>query len=126
MTGNIPNFTDLPNLIVLNLSGNQLTGTIPNFTSLPNLKRLYVSWNELSGEISTFNFLPNLETFIFNGNKIVKKDINCNAVTQISKIECDSLLQLYHSTNGINWRNDYGWNIICPVFGMVLFVIMVM
>lgn len=35
---------------------------------------------------------------------------NCNIVTEISKIECESLLQLYHSTNGHHWINNDGWN----------------
>jgi subtilisin family serine protease/Leucine-rich repeat (LRR) protein len=35
---------------------------------------------------------------------------DCNAVTEISTIECESLLQLYHSTNGTNWKTNNGWN----------------
>jgi Leucine-rich repeat (LRR) protein/PKD repeat protein len=36
---------------------------------------------------------------------------DCNAVTEISKVECESLLQLYHSTDGANWANNEGWNV---------------
>jgi len=36
---------------------------------------------------------------------------DCNAVTEISKVECESLLQLYHSTDGANWTNNAGWNV---------------
>jgi len=36
---------------------------------------------------------------------------DCNAVTEISSVECESLLELYHSTNGANWKNNEGWNV---------------
>ncbi len=35
---------------------------------------------------------------------------NCNVVTEIPVSECQSLLELYNSTNGPNWRNNTGWN----------------
>ncbi|MEK8015932.1 MAG: hypothetical protein VSS75_003625 [Candidatus Parabeggiatoa sp.] len=36
---------------------------------------------------------------------------DCNAVTEISSAECVSLLELYHSTDGANWRYNGGWNV---------------
>jgi Leucine-rich repeat (LRR) protein len=36
---------------------------------------------------------------------------DCNAVTEISPAECESLLELYHSTDGANWKNNEGWNV---------------
>jgi PKD repeat protein len=36
---------------------------------------------------------------------------DCNAVTEISPAECKSLLELYNSTNGANWKNNEGWNV---------------
>jgi len=36
---------------------------------------------------------------------------NCNAVTEVSTIECESLLELYNSTDGANWTNNDGWNL---------------
>jgi len=36
---------------------------------------------------------------------------DCNAVKEISTIECESLLELYHSTNGAEWKNNKGWNV---------------
>jgi len=36
---------------------------------------------------------------------------DCNAVTEISAIECESLLELYHSTDGPNWWITDGWNL---------------
>ncbi|HDN26489.1 MAG TPA: hypothetical protein ENG03_05235 [Thioploca sp.] len=36
---------------------------------------------------------------------------DCAAVTEISQVECESLLELYYSTNGANWKNNDGWNV---------------
>ncbi len=47
---------------------------------------------------------------------------DCGAVTKISQIECESLLQLYQSTNGAKWRHNEGWNVTntpCGWFGGV-------
>lgn len=35
---------------------------------------------------------------------------DCNQVTEISVTECQSLLELYNSADGANWRNKTGWN----------------
>jgi PKD repeat protein len=46
---------------------------------------------------------------------------DCNAVTEISKIECQSLLELYHSTGGPNWTRNDGWNVTntpCSWYGI--------
>jgi hypothetical protein len=32
-------------------------------------------------------------------------------VTEISPAECESLLELYNSTDGANWTNNEGWNV---------------
>ena len=131
LNGTLPNFRGLPNLWQLNLSNNQLTGQIPNFSALPNLKELYLYNNQLTGTIPDFSALPNLQVlslrdnqltgaipympnlsyFSFSGNQLTLVDTNCNAVTQISQVECESLLELYHSTNGARWNNNDGWNV---------------
>ncbi len=36
---------------------------------------------------------------------------DCNAVTEISIAECETLLDLYNSTDGANWTNNDGWNV---------------
>ncbi len=41
----------------------------------------------------------------------VQAATDCSAVTEISPAECESLLQLYNSTNGANWKSNYGWNV---------------
>jgi len=46
---------------------------------------------------------------------------DCNAVTEIAKVECESLLQLYHSTDGANWDYNDGWNVTntpCSWYGV--------
>ncbi|OQY54070.1 MAG: hypothetical protein DRR08_14725 [Candidatus Parabeggiatoa sp. nov. 2] len=42
---------------------------------------------------------------------VVHATTDCGTVTQISQIECESLLQLYQSTNGANWEQNKGWNV---------------
>jgi Leucine-rich repeat (LRR) protein len=42
---------------------------------------------------------------------MVSAATDCNVVTEISKVECESLLQLYHSTDGPNWGRNDGWNV---------------
>jgi len=42
---------------------------------------------------------------------IIQAATDCNAVTEISKGECESLLELYNSTNGANWTDNTGWNV---------------
>ncbi|MDM8565990.1 S8 family serine peptidase [Candidatus Halobeggiatoa sp. HSG11] len=44
-------------------------------------------------------------------NQGIQAATDCNAVTEISKVECESLLQLYNSTDGANWKSNYGWNV---------------
>jgi Leucine-rich repeat (LRR) protein len=111
LTGTIPDFSALPKLEELSLSNNQLTGAIPNFSALLNLHTLELFGNQLIGTIPNFSALPQLESFSFSGNQLTLMDTNCNVVTQTSKIECESLLELYHSTNGTEWENNEGWNI---------------
>jgi len=46
---------------------------------------------------------------------------DCNAVSGISTIECQSLLELYNSTDGSNWKNNEGWNLTntpCSWYGV--------
>lgn len=41
---------------------------------------------------------------------IAQAATDCNVVTKIPVSECQSLLELYNSTNGANWTNNTGWN----------------
>jgi hypothetical protein len=52
---------------------------------------------------------------------IIQAATDCDAVTEISKGECESLLELYNSTNGANWKNNSGWNVTnmpCSWYGV--------
>ena len=42
---------------------------------------------------------------------ITQAATDCNEVTEIYPAECESLLELYHSTDGANWKNNEGWNV---------------
>jgi len=108
LTGNIPYFSGLPNLEELELGGNQLTGIIPDFSHLSNLYRLNLVYNQLTGKIPNFSNLLNSNYLNIEGNQLTT---NCTTVTEISQIECESLLQLYEGTDGANWANNYGWNV---------------
>jgi Leucine-rich repeat (LRR) protein len=41
---------------------------------------------------------------------LVQAATDCNQVAEIPVSECQSLMDLYNSTNGANWTNKTGWN----------------
>jgi Leucine-rich repeat (LRR) protein len=84
LTGAIPDFSGLPNLQSLELSINQLTGPIPNFSNLPNLQNIYFGENRLTGHIPNFNHLPNLQSLDLNGNQLSGAIPNFNALPNLS------------------------------------------
>ena len=52
---------------------------------------------------------------------IVQAATDCSVVTEISPAECESLLELYNSTDGANWGNNEGWNVTdtpCSWYGV--------
>jgi Leucine-rich repeat (LRR) protein len=68
LNGSIPDFTNLPKLLRLNLGANKLGGSIPDF-NLPQLQYLYLSYNQLSGSIPNFTNLPKLlHLYLFSNN----------------------------------------------------------
>ena len=55
ISGNIPEFTTLPNLKILELDNNSLTGNIPaSLANLANLEILQLFTNQLSGSVPEF------------------------------------------------------------------------
>ena len=76
MQGVLPDL-NLPNLEELTLFNNDFSGEIPDFTSLPNLKRLFIGnptfstyTNKFSGEIPNFSNLPSLEELHLGQNRL--------------------------------------------------------
>lgn len=67
---NIPNFSNLSNLQLLALSYNQLSGNIPNFSNLPSLDRLFLYSNKLNGLVPNFDKLSNLERLGLSYNQL--------------------------------------------------------
>ncbi|MEI7988937.1 MAG: hypothetical protein WCI88_07840 [Chloroflexota bacterium] len=68
LTGEIPSYLGtLPNLIVLDLGGNQLSGEIPaNFSNLTHMERLLLKQNDLTGalpDLSASTGLLHLDVF---------------------------------------------------------------
>ncbi|WP_069471119.1 hypothetical protein [Candidatus Marithrix sp. Canyon 246] len=52
---------------------------------------------------------------------IIQAATDCDAVTEISKGECESLLELYNSTDGANWKDNTSWNVTntpCSWYGV--------
>jgi hypothetical protein len=52
------------------LDYNKLTGEIPNFSALPQLENLYLSDNLLSGDVPSFSDLLNIKTIYLHRNKL--------------------------------------------------------
>ena len=58
----------------------------------------------------------------FGAISVAQAATNCNAVTEISLTECESLLELYNSTDSTNWTNNEGWGITntpCSWYGII-------
>jgi hypothetical protein len=47
---------------------------------------------------------------VFTAVPLVYAKTDCTQVTQIPQVECEALVDLYHSTDGPNWSNKDGWN----------------
>jgi len=68
LSGTIPDFTAIPNLLTLQLCCNGFTGEIPDFSGLPKLNSLELDYNKLTGEIPNFSALPELENLYLSDN----------------------------------------------------------
>jgi hypothetical protein len=52
---------------------------------------------------------------------IAQAATDCTQVTDMPQAECGALLDLYHSTDGPNWRTNTGWNVTntpCSWYGV--------
>jgi Leucine-rich repeat (LRR) protein len=125
LTGPIPDFSGLPLLEWFSLHNNQLTGPIPDFSGLP-LEYLDLRNNLLCKRTDIDYSAWSIKPALWRDETSWQEQLNefpdcspstqsqaatdCNAVTEISTIECQSLLELYNSTDGPNWGDNDGWN----------------
>ncbi len=56
------------------------------------------------------NYRNKIMWLLLGSVSIAHATTDCNQVTEIPVSECQSLLELYNSTDGVNWRNKNGWN----------------
>ncbi|MEL7222261.1 MAG: peptidoglycan DD-metalloendopeptidase family protein, partial [Bacteroidota bacterium] len=71
LSGNLVDFHNIPNLELLSLSINPITGSLLDFTNLPNLEQLYLRSCSLSGFIPDFQNLPVLGILYVDGNNLI-------------------------------------------------------
>lgn len=69
-TGSMPLFTNSPNVTSVQLSNNQLTGQIPAYTNLPNLRRVVCWNNNLDGPLPDYTGFPNFDQLRCSGNDL--------------------------------------------------------
>ena len=58
---------------------------------------------------------------LFSWLPFAHAETDCGSVTEIPQVECEALLDLYHSTDGPNWKNNTGWhanNTPCNWYGV--------
>ncbi|RKZ72367.1 MAG: hypothetical protein DRQ57_17470, partial [Gammaproteobacteria bacterium] len=127
LSGFIPeSLGNLRYLQVLQLQNNKLCGDIPQ--SLWNLihaskDRLFLQNNHLTANPDMIAWLNANSTWGEQTPcptpKTTKTD--CAVQTQIPKVECEALVDLYNSTDGANWGNNTGWlktNTPCSWYGV--------
>jgi hypothetical protein len=88
LSGSIPDFTNLPNLIYFNCLSNKLSGSIPDFKNLPNLNFFICVSNQLSGSIPDFSALPNLAEFYCSYNQLSGSIPDFKNLPILSYLDC--------------------------------------
>ena len=116
--GSLPSETgDLIHLYSLVISDNNLTGRIPeSLINLTILNELDISYNFFE----TTGYSQDLLDFLaLNDPDWLETQYtpftSCNDVTEIPKTECDALVELYNSTNGTSWTNNFHWLTYNPI-----------
>ena len=138
LIGEIPaELGDLSNLVFLTLSANQLSGEIPPELGKPSyLTILYLSQNQLNGNIPPqLGNLSFLRYLVIEENQLTGcipsglrqiQDIRfvglpfCSVQGEMPKNTTATsdravLVQLYHATNGPNWKQNSGWLSDAPI-----------
>ncbi len=67
LSGQVPDFSNMSQLIRLYLNNNELAGSVPNF-NLPNLYLLYLNNNNLTGELPDFSSTNLVNIYIQNNH----------------------------------------------------------
>ena len=86
LSGEIPNFSGLPNLLTLQLCCNSFSGKIPNFSKLPKLNSLELDYNKLTGDVPNFNKLPQLENLYLSDNLLSGNVPNFSGLLNVKSI----------------------------------------
>lgn len=109
LRGTIPDLSALTHLERLDLSSNQLTGSIPDLSTLTHLEQLNLSKNQLTGSLPDLSQLIDLQQLELKGNQLTVTfpipDTFCTQVVEISKPQCQTLVNLYNHTQGQSWED---------------------
>ncbi|MCD2248674.1 leucine-rich repeat domain-containing protein [Listeria marthii] len=83
----IPDFQNTPKLVELNLGDNQIT-SIPDFQNLPNLRTLNLNANALTNT-PDFQNLPNLTDLILRHNNLTGTMVNYTNLPSLESLDLD-------------------------------------
>jgi len=111
-----------PSLQIINISNpanptfvasyNNLKGHVQSIAANANDNYIYIADGINVGGTSMDGYLTVLQhTSSTNPTPVptTPAAFSCNNVTQIPRIECEALVALYNSTNGVSWTNKNGW-----------------
>eukprot|EP00002_Diphylleia_rotans_P021936 TRINITY_DN4282_c0_g2_i2.p1 TRINITY_DN4282_c0_g2~~TRINITY_DN4282_c0_g2_i2.p1 ORF type:complete len:906 (+),score=162.90 TRINITY_DN4282_c0_g2_i2:2477-5194(+) len=88
LTGQIPLFSNIPNVIVLSLGNNRLTGTIPNFPNLKEVVSIHLHNNLLTGTIPVFSsVLVKISDLVLDSNKLTGTIPDFSSVPSLLNIQ---------------------------------------
>jgi hypothetical protein len=87
LTGQIPDLSNLNNLLKLNLSKNQLTGQIPDLSKLFKLLKLNLSKNQLTGQIPDLSNLNNLSELLLFSNNLINEIPSLENLNNLHKLD---------------------------------------
>lgn len=126
LSGSIPpELGDLTNLEILRINDNQLEGDVPGtLVNLVNLVDPGMAWDSGDGLDLDYNHLnvpsgyPNplnpLQVFLDQKDpdwhlRQIHDFVDCTSVVEIPLAECEALVAIYNSANGVGWENNDNW-----------------